>query len=56
VLFEASNSHVSVAASLMALFLTWVVLLAISMIGRKKRAKAGDRLSRVRRLVLPRAR
>ena len=27
----------------MALFLTWVVLLAISMIGRKKRAKSGDR-------------
>jgi len=33
VLFEQYNSHVSVAASLMALFVTWVVLIAISLFG-----------------------
>jgi putative spermidine/putrescine transport system permease protein len=37
VLFESENSHVSVAASLMALALTWVVLLAISMVGGRRR-------------------
>jgi len=42
VLFEASNSHVSVAASLMALVLTWAVLLAISMIGRSRRQPGGN--------------
>jgi putative spermidine/putrescine transport system permease protein len=42
VLFEASNSHVSVAASLMALFLTWVVLIAISMVGRSRRQPGGN--------------
>ena len=42
VLFEASNSHVSVAASLMALFLTWAVLIAISMIGRSRRQPGGN--------------
>jgi putative spermidine/putrescine transport system permease protein len=41
VLFEASNSHVSVAASLMALFFTWVVLIAISMVGRSRRQAGG---------------
>jgi len=33
VLFEQYNSHVSVASSLMALFVTWVVLIAISLVG-----------------------
>jgi putative spermidine/putrescine transport system permease protein len=42
VLFESENSHVSVAASLMALFLTWVVLIAISMVGRTRRVPAGS--------------
>jgi putative spermidine/putrescine transport system permease protein len=43
VLFEAQNAHVSVAASLMALFLTWVVLIAISMVGRSRRNSGGSR-------------
>ncbi len=38
VLFDQSNSHVSEAASLMSLVLTWVVLLLISMIGRPRRS------------------
>jgi len=43
VLFESQNSHVSVAASLMALFLTWVVLIAISMVGRSRKTSGGTR-------------
>lgn len=43
VLFESQNSHVSVAASLMALFLTWVVLIAISMVGRSRKTSGGPR-------------
>ncbi len=44
-LFEQYNSHVSVAASLMSLFVTWVVLLGISLIGRpgKRFQKEGRR-------------
>jgi hypothetical protein len=38
----------------MALVLTWVVLLAISMIGRKKRTKSRQAL--IRRLIIPRFR
>lgn len=37
VLFSSQNSHVSVAASLMALFLTWIVLIGISLIGGRSR-------------------
>ena len=43
VLFESQNSHVSVAASLMALALTWVVLIAISMVGGRSRAAQAKR-------------
>lgn len=59
VLFAQDNSHVSVAASLMALFLTWVVLIAISMVGgsgkRGERGKSRDATAkRVVSLVTPR--
>jgi putative spermidine/putrescine transport system permease protein len=53
VLFESQNAHVSVAASLMALFLTWLVLLAISMVGRRR--KSDDRPGLLRRLAATRA-
>jgi putative spermidine/putrescine transport system permease protein len=43
VLFEQENSHVSVAASLMALFVTWVVLIGISLIGRSPNNDGGKR-------------
>ncbi len=43
VLFESQNSHVSVAASLMALALTWVVLIAISMVGGRSRSAQAKR-------------
>ncbi len=39
VLFDQSNSHVSEAASLLSLVLTWVVLLGISMIGRPRASR-----------------
>lgn len=40
VLFEQQNSHVSVAASLMSLFVIWVVLIAISLVGGSRRRSA----------------
>ncbi len=46
VLFESSNSHVSVAASLMALFLTWVVLIAISLVGGRRGTGQASRFRR----------
>lgn len=39
VLFDQSNSHVSEAASLLSLVLTWVVLLCISLIGRPRSSR-----------------
>jgi putative spermidine/putrescine transport system permease protein len=42
VLFEDQNSHVSVAASMLALLLTWAVLIAISLVGRSRRSSEGD--------------
>ncbi len=37
VTFEQDNSHVSVAASLLSLFVTWLVLMGISFFGRARR-------------------
>ena len=41
VAFEQDNSHVSVAASLLALFVTWLVLMGISFFGRARRGAGG---------------
>ncbi|MGC8626158.1 MAG: ABC transporter permease [Acidimicrobiales bacterium] len=41
VLFDQYNSHVSVAASLMALFVTWLVLTGISVLGRTRKKTGG---------------
>ncbi len=43
VAFEQSNSHVSVAASLMALIVVWGVLIGISLIGRSRAQTGGNR-------------
>ncbi|HXW81715.1 MAG TPA: ABC transporter permease subunit [Acidimicrobiales bacterium] len=43
VAFEQENSHVSVAASLLALFVTWVVLMLISYFGRVRRGFGAGR-------------
>jgi hypothetical protein len=43
VAFEQDNSHVSVAASLLALFVTWLVLMGISFFGRVRREGRGAR-------------
>ena len=41
VAFEQDNSHVSVAASLLSLFVTWLVLMGISFFGRAHRGAGG---------------
>jgi len=41
VLFDQYNSHVSVAASLMALFVTWLALVGISVLGRTRKQTGG---------------
>ncbi len=41
VAFEQDNSHVSVAASLLALFVTWLVLMGISFFGRARTGAGG---------------
>jgi putative spermidine/putrescine transport system permease protein len=41
VAFEQDNSHVSVAASLLSLFVTWLVLMGISFFGRVRRGSGG---------------
>ncbi len=43
VAFEQENAHVSVAASLLALFVTWVVLMMISYFGRARRGFGANR-------------
>jgi putative spermidine/putrescine transport system permease protein len=40
VLFEANNAHVSTAASFLALFVTWGVLILISTLGRRRERSA----------------
>lgn len=42
VAFDQDNSRTSVAASLMALLVTWACLLAISLLGRRRRTSTGD--------------
>ncbi len=42
VAFDQDNAQMSVAASLMALLVTWLCLLAISMLGRQRPARAAE--------------
>ena len=42
VAFDQTSGPISVAASLLALFVTWILLLAISMIGGRRSRRGGD--------------
>ena len=46
VAFDQTSGPISVAASLLALFVTWIFLLAITMIGGRGRAEAAAPRSR----------
>ena len=46
VAFDQDNAQISVAASLMALLVTWICLLAISMLGRPRSRRVPEGESR----------